>query len=166
MDIRWKMNIRGHVMCIHFLSSQIYVRFPKWQETFFITTDFEIKHCIIWGDKPVKEIFTSVFHNIEECEVELKAMRFDIGGLDTHRLRKGVETMLSYGWTVFPTITFLFIRCGWSMRGSKVRYLNYEASGYQYIGRCTSSLDQNQNCLHALHIYLFLVYWNFTGRSC
>ena len=34
-------------MCTHSISS--YVWCQKWQDTFFITTHFEIKHCIIWG---------------------------------------------------------------------------------------------------------------------
>ena len=85
-------------------------------------------------------------------------MGFDTSDLGTHRLRKGVETMLSSGCTVFPTITSICIRCEWSMIGSKVRYLKYEASGDQYVGRCTSSLDQNQNRLHDHHISLILLY--------
>ena len=71
-------------------------------------------------------------------------MGINPGELGTHSFRNVTETMVPYGCIVSPTTAFLCIRCGWSMGIFKEIYLKYEASGDHYIGRCASSLYQNQ----------------------
>ena len=116
----------GGVACIceYFLSEYMSV-LGNGIMHFFILSEFEIKHCIIWDNKSVQEISTSVQYFFEEYSVELKAVEVNNGDLGTRIYRKGAERMVSAGCTVYPIITSLCIQCGWSMGGVKERDINY-----------------------------------------
>ena len=91
---------------------------------------------------------------VKEYEVKLKKMGVNPRDLDTHSFRKGLPTMVSDVYTVYPQIILLCIRCGCYMDGIKDIYPKCEVHGYQYVGRCASGLD---HFLHTHHIYLFFL---------
>ena len=86
-----------------------------------------------------------------------KLMKFNHGGLVSHSFRKGVAKMVSYDCPVTPPVTFLCIRCVYSMVIFKERYLRYEAAGYQYAVQFSSSLYRKY-FLHYHHSYLIFIF--------
>ena len=49
--------------------------------------------------------------------------------------------MVASGCTVSPPITATCLRSGWSIVKVKERYFKYEATGNQYVGRCSVGLN-------------------------
>ena len=116
----------GGVACIcqYFLSEYMSV-LGNGIMHFFILSEFEIKHCIIWGNKSFKRYLHLFINFVEDYLVELKLIEVNNGDLGTRIYRKGAETIVSAVCTVYPLITSLCIQWGWSMGGVKERDINY-----------------------------------------
>ena len=62
----------------------------------------------------------------------------DIG---VHSIRKGAATYACNGTTSGASFASVCFRAGWSMGGTKDRYLQWEAAGDQVVGRIVAGLD-------------------------
>ena len=65
------------------------------------------------------------------------------GNLGSHSARKGAASFACAGSTVSPPMVSVCLRAMWSMGHVKERYLQYEKTGDQYLGRVVCGLDVN-----------------------
>ena len=77
------------------------------------------------------------------------------GDLGTHSCRNVVAAMVDVSYIVSPPIVSIWIRDNSVMGEVKYRYLKRESTVNQYIGRCTTVMDQLNN--------LFAIYPPYIG---
>ncbi len=65
------------------------------------------------------------------------------GNLGSHSAWKGACSFAAAGSTVCPPMVSICLRAMWSMGLVKVRYLQFEKAGDQYLGWVVSGLDIN-----------------------
>lgn len=88
------------------------------------------------------ERFIKVFHKaISDNEDTFQGLGVEEGSLGSHSCRKGDITFLSSGCTVSPPMASICLRAFWSMGPVKGRYIHYEKSGDQFVGRAFTGIS-------------------------
>ena len=87
------------------------------------------------------ERFNRIFNDVvKENREEFIAVGISLEDFGTHSIRKGVATFVATGFTVSPPMASICIRLCWTLGGVKDKYIKYERSGDQVVGRTVCGL--------------------------
>ncbi len=105
---------------------------------------------------------TKILRALSETErMELGVLIEEFG---THSCRKGVATYLSSN-PAGPSMVSIFLRAGWSLGNVQQRYLFAGAGADQFVGRCATGLNVNENSFAVLPPHLSNLSSEFTERD-
>ena len=96
---------------------------------------FEGKPQYTWYDMRLTKL-------VKQLDRQLKILGSEAGDLGSHSCHKGWATMAAAGYTVSSPIVLICMRAWWVSGGVKDKYLLSEKYGDQYVGSCSSFLDQ------------------------
>ena len=98
--------------------------------------------------KQLHTVLKKHYHEFQDIGVDPK----DIG---THSIRKGAATFCTCAVHPGPPIVSVCLRAGWTIGRVKERYLKYEASGDQLVGRCLSGIDPQNKQFSISPVYFY-----------
>ena len=59
----------------------------------------------------------------------------------THSACKGAATLVASGCTISPSMASIYTRAGWTLGGTRDKYIKYESAGDQFLGRTVCGLN-------------------------
>ena len=77
----------------------------------------------------------------ENSEEFFLAIGVEPDNIGTHSACKGAATLAASGCTVSPSMTAIFNRAGWKLGDLCDKYIKYESTGDQFLGRTVCGLD-------------------------
>ena len=78
---------------------------------------------------------------LKKYEVEFARIGVKVGTIGTHSARKGAATLAASGCTISPSMASICTRAGWTLGGTRDKYIKYESAGDQFLGRTVCGLN-------------------------
>jgi hypothetical protein len=72
---------------------------------------------------------------VSENEGSFNQIGVSVGSIGTHSARKGAATLAASGCTVSPSMSSICNRAGWTLGGTRDKYIKYENAQDQFLGR-------------------------------
>ena len=92
------------------------------------------------GELQYKHYSTILMNRIEEWSDDLSAFG-NCSNLGSHSIRKGSASFAASGSTVAPSIVSMCMWVGWTISGTKERYLKFENAGDCFVSRIGAGLN-------------------------
>ena len=78
---------------------------------------------------------------IENNEDEFNRIGVKVGSIGLHSARKGAATLAASGCTVSPSMASICNCAGWTIGGTRDKYIKFENAGDQFLGRVLCGLN-------------------------
>ena len=96
---------------------------------------------LLAGDHQYNRYSQILNDTIKKHEAEFARIGVKVGTIGSHSARKGAATVAANGCTISPSMASICTRAGWTMGGTRDKYIKYESTGDQFLGRTLCGLN-------------------------